>query len=410
MTEQLAIEGGAPVRSAPWPSFAKGINYLADSDEKAGEEVLRSRRLHRYDDRPQSATECGALEGELAAFFGTRYSLTATNGTAAISLALLSLGLNPGAEVACSGFTFTATPSAILQAGLRPLLIDVDDDLHMDVESLERSWHDGIEAIVIVHMRGLAAPIERVLEFARKKGVPVVEDAVPVLGGSQNGKKLGTFGTVGAFSMQSGKMLNTGEGGFIVTDDPIIYQRAVVAAGGYETHLERHVERPDIDWRTIPVFNFRMDEVRAALARSELARLPERVAHQAANHALLEERLGSLDGIRVRRAAEPDAVVGDSLILIVDGDAERAPALARALSAEGVDARGFGDPDRPNARCFWNWNYLWPGSSEADRRSVLPRAAHLLDRAIDIPLSHALTAADCEQLVEAVEKVLSAGL
>lgn len=401
----LAVNGGSRTRSEPWPTFSKGTNYIQPEDEEAAIKAIKSRHYHRYDSRPVAETECGAFERDLTDYFGCRYALGVANGTVAVALPLLALDLPPGSLVACPGFTFTATPSAIVLAGHRPLLVETDEDLNFDLEDLKRRWTPDIRAIVVVHMRGLACDVPSVIEFAREMGVPVVEDAVPSLGAKLNGAKLGTFGVAGAFSMQSGKMLNTGEGGFIVTDNETLYQRALVLAGGYETHLLRHVDTTLTDWRAHPVFNFRLDEIRAALGRSELSHLDERVAHQRANYQYIAEQLSSLDKIRVRQPAAPGALLGDSLIMRVFDGPERARWFAKALTAEGIDTRAMDDPGSANARCFWNWAYLAPDKSEADRRDMLPRTAALLAESVDVPLSHALRRHDCEQLVEAIEKV-----
>lgn len=184
----------------------------------------------------------------------------------------------------CEGTPYT--PSAIVLAGHRPVLVECDDDLHLDPGDLRRVLAAGAAAVVVVHMRGMASGMAAVCAAADAFGVSVVEDAVPVLGVSLGGRALGTHGRFGAFSTQADKPVNTGEGGFLVTDDSGAFARAVVHCGVYEGRLARHFDGgvPSVDERSLPVYGWRTDEIRAALATSALDRLPERIALQRAHY------------------------------------------------------------------------------------------------------------------------------
>jgi dTDP-4-amino-4,6-dideoxygalactose transaminase len=217
--ERLAVDGGTPVRTAPWPTYDKGDVYISPEDERAAIEAVRRKLYFRYDHRPYDQTCTGRLESRLAEYFGVPYVLACTSGTTAIALALLALELPPGSPVACPAFTFSATPSAIMLAGHRPLLVECDADLRLDVTDLRRALADGARAVVVVHMRGFADDMPAMCALATEYAVPVIEDAVPALGARLNGRLLGTYGRFGAFSTQSDKSLNTGEGGFLVTSD-----------------------------------------------------------------------------------------------------------------------------------------------------------------------------------------------
>jgi dTDP-4-amino-4,6-dideoxygalactose transaminase len=233
----------------------------------------------------------------------------------------------------------------------------------------------------------------------------VVEDAVPALGVSLHGRKLGTFGVVGAFSTQSDKSLNTGEGGFLLTHDPSVFARAVVLSGAFENRAARHGIPDDvhIDELSHPIFSFRMDEIRGALARAQLAKLPHRLEIQKRNYDQVADSLQDCHGISLRQPIEPTAMLGESLIFRVE-DA-KGPWFAQALRAEGIDARCLGDATDTNIRCFWNWRFLYPDSSVEQIKSLAPRTASLLESAVDVPISPLLTGADCEDVVRAVRKV-----
>jgi dTDP-4-amino-4,6-dideoxygalactose transaminase len=406
---RLAIHGGTPVRREPWPTYDKGAVFVTPEDEAAALRAVRSHLYFRYDCRDQRDTECGQLEAELSAYFGVRHTLAVSSGTAAIALALMAAGVPPGSLVACPGFTFVATPSAILLAGCRPLLVEVDEDLHLDVADLRRRWTPEVKAIVVVHMRGFAGDMTALTAFAAETGVPLIEDAVPALGAELAGRKLGTFGLAGCFSTQSDKSLNCGEGGFLVTDDSELYARAVVLSGAYEGRLRRHFpDGPppipsDLD---LPLFSFRMDEIRAALLRAELTRLPARLARFRRNYGHVAAALADLPGIVVRQPVAPGAYLGEALIFRVpDGDAAW---FAQALRREGIDARNLGSAADTNVRVFWNWRFLFGDRDVPAIQALLPVSTRYLRDAVDVPLSSTLEPADCDQLVQAVRRVATA--
>jgi dTDP-4-amino-4,6-dideoxygalactose transaminase len=404
-----AILGGDPVRRAPWPTYDKGAVFVDAEDERAALRAIQSHLYFRYDRRPYAETECGRFEERLCQFFGSKHALATSSGTTALALAIMAARIPPGSAIACPGFTFVATPSAIILAGCKPFLVEVNEDLHLDVADLCRRWTPDIKAIMVVHMRGFAADMTALTEFAARMGVPVIEDAVPALGADLNGRKLGTFGLAGAFSTQSDKSLNCGEGGFLLTDDSTLFARAVVLSGAYEGRLSRHFpdgEPPLATDLDLPLFSFRMDEIRAALLRAELTRLPLRLARFRANYDYVAEALKDVSEIAIRRPVAPGAYLGEALIFRVPhGDAEW---FAQALCREGIDARNLGSMRDANVRAFWNWRFMHGTADVARIRSGLPNTSRYLEQAVDIPLSSTLAVQDCDQLVTAVRKVAAA--
>ncbi|WP_343441842.1 DegT/DnrJ/EryC1/StrS family aminotransferase [Micromonospora schwarzwaldensis] len=408
LEEPLALHGGRPVRDTPWPTYDKGAVFVHPDDEDAAIRAIRSHLYFRYDHRAQKETECGRFEDELCRYFGTRHALAVSSGTAALALALMGAGVPAGSLVACPGFTFVATPSAIVLAGCRPFLVEVDDDLRMDLDDLRRRWRPDIRAVMVVHMRGFAADVEALAAFAAEMGVPLIEDAVPALGAELNGRKLGTFGAAGAFSTQSDKALNCGEGGFLVTDDSTLFARAVALSGAYEGRLRRHFPHgePPLTGLDLPLLSLRMDEIRAALLRAELTRLPQRLTLFHRNYAHVSQALAGLPGIAVRRPVAPGAYLGEAFVFRVPGG--DAGWFARALRAEGIDARNIGADDDLNVRAFWNWRFLYDTADPGQIRATLPRTARLLTETVDVPLSSNLTPDDCDDLIHAVRKVATA--
>jgi dTDP-4-amino-4,6-dideoxygalactose transaminase len=406
---RLAVHGGKPVRVTPWPTYDKGSVFVRRDDERAAMRAVRSHLLFRYDCRPHGQTECGGFEEELCTYFGTRHALAVSSGTAALAVAVMAAGIPPGSLIACPGFTFVATPSAILLAGCRPFLVEVDEHLHLDLADLRRRWTSGIKAIMPVHMRGFAADMEAVSSLAQEMDVPVFEDVVPALGAELHGRKLGTFGLAAGFSTQSDKSLNSGEGGFLITNDSRLFARAIVLSGAYEGRYRRHFpdgEAPLATDLDLPLLSFRMDEIRAALLRAEMRRLPARVRRFRRNYEHVAGALADVPEIAIRRPVAPGAHLGEAFVFRVPrGDAAW---FANALRGEGVDARNIGSAEDCNVRAYWNWRFLFENDDVASIKALLPNTTRYLEQAVDVPLSSTLSPSDCDQLVRAVRKVAAA--
>jgi dTDP-4-amino-4,6-dideoxygalactose transaminase len=407
---RLALHGGDPVRRTPWPTYDKGAVFVNSADEEAALRAIRRHLFFRYDHRAQQDTECGRFEKELCRYFGSKHALATSSGTTALALAIMAARIPAGSAIACPGFTFVATPSAIVLAGCKPFLVEVDENLHIDLADLRRRWTPEIKAIMVVHMRGFAADMEALACFAAEMGVPVLEDAVPALGAEFKGRKLGTFGLAGAFSTQSDKSLNCGEGGFLLTDDSEFFARAVVLSGAYEGRFRRHFsdgQQPpiatDLD---LPLFSFRMDEIRAALLCAEMERLPMRLGCFRTNYDYVAAALSDTSSIEIRQPVASGAYLGEAFIFRVPGG--DAKWFASALCCEGIDARNLGSDEDSNVRVFWNWRFMFATRDVAAIKAQLPNTTRYLQQAVDVPLSSCLCQEDCDHLIEAVRRVAGA--
>jgi dTDP-4-amino-4,6-dideoxygalactose transaminase len=350
----------------------------------------------------------GHFEDQLRRYVGSAHALAVSSGTAALALGLMAAGIGPGSRVACPVFTFAATPSAILLAGATPVLVPVDEDLHIDLGAFEEILPE-VDAAMVVHMRGGAEDMDAVLALAEHAGVAVFEDAVPAMGVRLRGRFLGTFGLAGSFSTQSDKSINTGEGGALVSDDVDLIARAAVLSGAYEGRVRRHVASTALDDVTLPLYSFRMDELRGAMAAVQLESLPTRLDALAANYSRITAGLMHIPGIRPRSSVD-GAVLGDALLLRIEGATpQEAQWFAQALRAEGIDARSFSDPVDRNVRAFWNWRFLDPVGSLTPMSPTHCRQLDVtrehVSRMVDIPLSAGLGEQDCQDLIDAVELV-----
>lgn len=404
---QLALYGGSPIRQKPWPTYDKGNVLIDEEDTELILDVIKSKRLFRYDNREIKDTKVGQFEEGLKEYFKCEFALAVSSGTAAISLPLMALDLPDDSLVGCPAYSFTATPSAIIQAKLKPLLIEVDRDLHMDLNDLDKKI-GRLQALVVVHMRGFPAPLPQIMEIANKHGVPIIEDAVPSLGCKLKNKYLGTYGLAGAFSTQSDKSLNTGEGGFILTSNKDLYLKCVILSGAYERLYEKHFsEAPcTIDFTRLPLFNFRLDELRGALGVSQLKKLNKRLDLLSQNYAYVIQGISPLTCLRPRATWDKTVLpLGDNLLLGIEGSSEDCCWFAEALTAEGIDTKALGDLNKVNVRRFWDWAYLFKDVSKQEIPKLYPNSFRYISSYIDIALSPTLGKEDLDQLITAIKKV-----
>ena len=247
------------------------------------------------------APESTALEAEWAAYVGRSSALLFNSGTAAIHAALYGIGIQPGDEVITTAFTFAGTWQPILHALGIPVFVDIDPRTYnLDVRRIEARITDRTRAILPVHIQGLPCDMDEILEIAERRGLVVIEDACQAHGATYHGRQVGSIGAVGCYSLNSSKILTGGEGGLLVTDDPDILQRArrLRTFGEDIPELARLT-----GWNFRPYtvhsvgWNYRHQEMPAALARSQLKRLPEHIEIGQRNARVLTDLLSEVPGI-----------------------------------------------------------------------------------------------------------------
>ncbi|MEM9240099.1 MAG: aminotransferase class I/II-fold pyridoxal phosphate-dependent enzyme [Pseudomonadota bacterium] len=364
--------------------------------------MLKSGDLFRYT-APENAPVT-LLEQEFASFMGSTYALAVSSCSAALFLSLKALGLPRDARVLIPAFTFAAVPSSVVHADCIPVLCEVGDNYRINLRDFEAKLDDTIAAVIISHMRGHTSDMTAIIALCNARGIPVVEDAAHSLGTVWDGRKIGTIGRVGAFSFQSYKLVNAGEGGIMVTDDADLVARAVIMSGAYEHNWAKHMGDTDADlqaafarWQNqLPLYNLRMSNLSAAIIRPQIDHIDRRVQDGRRNHDYVACALNASPWMDVPDKLGPEARAPDSIQFNLLGMTEdERKAFATAAAARGIKVQIFG-LSTDNARAFWNWQFLTGETPD------LPATRAMLMRACDVRLPARLTQADLDVIIDAL--------
>ncbi|MFN4131143.1 MAG: DegT/DnrJ/EryC1/StrS family aminotransferase, partial [Paracoccaceae bacterium] len=314
-------------------------------------DVLRSGRLHRYNTAGDEISQTALLEEEFAAFTGARYCLAVASGGYAMATALRALQLCPGAPVLTNAFTLAPVPGAIASMGARPVFIETTPDLTVDLDHLEiMARATGARVLMLSHMRGHICDMDRLMALCNGLGVRVVEDCAHTMGAAWNGVPSGRHGVIGCYSTQTYKHMNSGEGGFLVTDDAGLAARAVLLSGSYMLYARHRAAPPPEVFQAlqldVPNISGRMDNLRAAILRPQIAQLPDRAARWNALYRVLEAGLDQTNGLRLIPRPVQEAYVASSFQFTLPGwEPARVAALVARAGARGVELKWFGAPD-----------------------------------------------------------------
>jgi len=276
------------------------------------------------------------FERKFAEFVGTKYVLTTSNGTTALHLALVTFGIGDEDEVIVPDLTFIATANAVAYIGAKPILVDIDPETWcIDPEAIKRKITSKTKAIIPVHLYGHPADMDAINEIAKEYGLFVLEDAAEAHGAEYKGKKVGSLGHAAAFSFYGNKIITTGEGGMITTNDEKFYERARYLRDQAMSKEKRY-------WHTDIGFNYRMTNIQAALGLAQLERIEELIDKKRQIFKWYKEYLGDIEGIRLNPEKEWAKNVYWMVCLILDKDFGLSrDELMLKLKEKGIDTRPF---------------------------------------------------------------------
>ena len=370
------------------------------------EAMLGSGDLFRYTAAKDAPV--ALLEAEFAALMGAKYALAVASCSAALFLSLKALDLPRGARVLIPAFTFAAVPSAVVHADLVPVLVEVGANYRVDMADFEHKLDESIGAVLISHMRGHTSDMDGIMALCDARGIPVIEDAAHSLGTTWRGQNIGRIGKIGCFSFQSYKLVNAGEGGILITDDPELAARCIIMSGAYEENWKKHpgLQNSFGHWQNrLPLYNMRMQNLSAAVIRPQLPEIAGRVAKGRLNHDHVAEALNTSAWLDVPPPLPGEDRAPDSIQfnLVGDWSDEQARAFQAGAKTRGVSVQIFGLSEG-NARAFWNWQFLGEMPDQPQTRAMLMRAC-------DVRLPTRLVQSDLDfiagALVQAAEGVMN---
>jgi dTDP-4-amino-4,6-dideoxygalactose transaminase len=316
-----------------------GAYWFGKEEMDAVMEVMQSGYLFRYgnENDPKFLHKVSMLETEFARYNRVNYALATSSGTSALLVSLIALGLKPGDEVIVPAYTFVATYSACIFAGLVPVLAEIDESLSIDPDDIEHRITSRTKAIIPVHMLGNPCNMDRIMEIARKHNLLVLEDSCQAAGASYRGKKAGTIGNMGAFSLNIFKTINSGDGGLVVTNDQKLYETAF---GAHDQGHKPNRFGVEVGARSVLGLNFRMNEITGAVGLAQLRKLDKIVAVLREKRSKLKSLIAGAGGFKFRVLNDPD---GDSATLctVIFDTREQAVKVSKALGSKTIDQSGW---------------------------------------------------------------------
>ena len=274
------------------------------------------------------------FERMLAEIVGARFSVVVTSGTVALYLALLACGVGPGDRVAVPNYTMIATPNAVLWAGARPVLVDVDPGTHcLDLQSLRLGGP--LKALMYVSIGGRSGNMTEVVEYCEQRGITLIEDSCQALCSRWNGKALGTFGALGAYSFTPHKIITTGQGGALVTDNEDLYRRAAKLKDFSRVAVGQ-------DWHDGLGFNFKFTDLQSVLGIEQLKTIDFRISSRRSLFRWYSEALSGVKGVQMLETDLEQTTPWFVEILLQDRKTR--DGLLAHLKEQGIGSRPFYPP------------------------------------------------------------------
>ena len=337
---------------------------------------------HSFENIRNSIFKVEEFENNFSKKFGGGYTLAVSSGTAALKIALESLGIEEGEEVITQAFTFVATVEAIIECRANPIICEIDESLNLDPLKLESLITNKTKAIIVVHMLGVPCDMKPILKISKKYNIKVIEDTAWGCGGKYNDKFLGTIGDIGTFSFDFAKIITTGEGGMILTSDKSIYEKSKA----YHDH--GHENNPNLprwkDSRSSSGFNYRMTELQGAVGIAQLKKIDKIILEQDRVSNSVKELLIKYN-YSLRKVPKNSKETNDAVVFFAE-NSEKANYVRKKLVESGIGTKIL-----PEA-ITWHFAGEWNHIKELKRKysnleNEFKNSRSLLQKAIAIPIN-----------------------
>ena len=361
-----------------------GSYLIGEEERKEVLDVLETGYLFRYGskDDPAFKAKCVTFEEEFAEMIGVPYAVATSSGTGSILASIAALGIGADDEVIVPGYTFIASISSIMLANAVPILCEVDESLTMDPKDIEKRITPKTKAIMPVHMLGNPADLDPILAIAGKHDIRVIEDCCQACGAAYKGKRVGTYGDIGSFSLNCFKTISSGDGGVVVSKDEELYERAF----GY--HDQGHKPNRfgvEVGNRSIVGMNMRMNELTGAVALAQLRKLPKILEMLKAKKARMKDALTGIDGISFRKITDEGEC--NTLVTIFMDTKERAEAFTAKTGVKPLSASGWHVYNNMEQILDKKMAQAYPfGKDVKYHAHMLPKTDELLERAFNISI------------------------
>jgi 8-amino-3,8-dideoxy-alpha-D-manno-octulosonate transaminase len=422
--QDLAVGGGRPVRATPLTTNYEGANFIGLEEKKELDEAVETRSLFRFYgfSQPQKAR---TFEEEFQQFMGVKYALGVTSGTAALHVAINALGVGPGDEVILPAETWHSDYNVILMTGALPVFAEIDETFAMDPEDLKRKISPHTKVVIPSHLSGTVANMDKILAIAREHNIKVLEDSAEAVGASYKGKHTGTVGDIGIFSFQTAKMMTSGEGGCVITNDSALYERAIRFhdLGGVRPTFRpvlgmSHYPVKEGQQETLVGLNYRMNEETGAVLCAQVRKLETAIDNHRRMYQYVTEKIKDLPGLKLRPSNDPEGDIHISLDLLLPTKDLR-DQFIKAMTAENVPMSVgiLGTINLPTMGYIANKvapHPMWP-SFNTPRGKAMQYGAECSPRSIDLKGRYASlyigpkwSNSDLDDVVSAVTKVHTA--
>lgn len=369
-----------------------GGQLIGKEEIDAATRVLQRQTLFRFYG-PQKPMEANRLECKLRQRWNRPYALAVSSGTAALHTAISALGFPAGSEIIIPAYTWISVPMAILAAGHKPVVVDIDSSLTLDPDAVLKSISKKTKAILVVHMDGAAASIGELKKIAHGHRIQLLEDCAQAMGATFNSKNVGSFGTAATFSFQFNKIITAGEGGAMITKSKKLWEKSVRF---HDVGLLRAVgARPGLDEQQFKGrgLNYRMSEITAAIICAQLKRMNVMLNIMRKKQKVLKEMLNS-SRILLAPSADETGENGTTIRLLLQTPAQ-AKTLATALRSNSFPAYTL---EESGGHLYTNWKIL-------SHPKKLAQTDLIVSRSVRIGLGIQYTESDLEIIAQTIKKI-----